>query len=408
MIRQVGAGVLVILSLLLIFGSGRWTVVAQSGPAYELIGAVNQFRAQKGLPALQVAPELMAAAQGHAAWMAANHHYSHTGEGGSSPQSRANAAGYVGTVYENIEGGTNLTAQQAVYWWQQDSIHLNTMLLPHHVHVGAGFAIDNDQRLFVLMVGQPSQAGSAVWKATLMNQGSPTSKPLPIIPLTVSTPRADGAIIHIVQQGQTAWAIAARYGIAVADLMKLNNLQSGAVLHPGDSILIRLGSGQSAPATPTLPMSHVVQQGETLWTIAAQSGIPMDDLLALNHLTRSAILRPGDILILRQPVPTVSPSPSPFPTETPGPIQTPTPSSEISVASITSIAAMLPSPSSSPTALAELLVSTVPAAPMLTQTPTADFQVRQPPVILIGALIAGGGLVGLAAAGAIVILARRR
>ncbi len=343
--RQIGA--VIILCLLLIFGTTTHFAVAQSGPAYELIQALNQFRAQHGLSALQADPSLMAAAQRHASWMIVTQHFGHTGEGGSTPQSRATAAGYAGTVFENYEAGTALTAQGAVYWWQQDSIHLNTMLLPTHVHVGVGFGSDGEQNVFVLMVGKPSKPAPTARSTTAPRSVAPTDPPVLLIPIVVNTPGDDGSVTHVVQQGQTAWAIAARYGIDLADLLALNNLKSGDLLHPGDQVVIRLARGQAPPPTPTLPLAHVVQQGETLWEIAVRNGIALDDLLALNNLTRGAVLRPGDTVILRKPAPTATVTPSPEPTET-ATVAPSEPAPAVSVMSTAVSATGLPTPSSLP------------------------------------------------------------
>ena len=89
--------ILIGLLLLLLWLTGKPTpppAIAQS-PASEIIQLVNNFRVANGLPAFQINNSLMIAAQQQANFMAANNIYSHTGAGGSSPQSRAEAAGYV-------------------------------------------------------------------------------------------------------------------------------------------------------------------------------------------------------------------------------------------------------------------------------------------------------------------------
>ncbi len=388
--NQLGQRLLVngLIGLLILFGGGASRAAAQSGPAYELIAAVNQFRAQHGLPALQPDPSLMAAAQRHAEWSAANAHYSHTGEGGSSPQSRATAAGYAGTVYENFEGGSDLTAQGAVYWWQQDSVHLNTMLLPRHVHIGVGYAANKDQRLFVLMVGLPSKRAPAPSKASPSPPVTPTDAPIPVAPIVISTPGADGSIMHVVGQGQTAWAIAARYGIVLDELLALNNLTRGAILHPGDSIIIRLGQGQSPPASPTLQVVHVVQPGETIWSIAARYGVDLDDLLTLNGLTRGAILHPGDRIVLHPSAPTAAPA-------TPqAAITTLTAFIAVGIAPTLTVQ---PSPTLTPT-----FVRTV-----LSPTPASNADSQSPGQSTLIAIVLGGIGLAILASGALALRRRR-
>ena len=105
---------------------------ALSASAYDVIAAVNQVRASNGLAPFEINGALMAAAQAHSDYQAATGSISHTGSGGSSPGSRASAAGFSGSVIENIYGGMNASPQQAVSWWQGDSLHLNTLLSTRH------------------------------------------------------------------------------------------------------------------------------------------------------------------------------------------------------------------------------------------------------------------------------------
>lgn len=80
-------------------------------------------------------------------------------------------------------------------------------------------------------------------------------------------------------------------------------------------------------------LAVIVQPGESLWIIAARAGLTLPELLALNNLDESAIIKPGDVIIIgivtpsAPPAPTVSPEeltptttrppPTPRPTEPP-------------------------------------------------------------------------------------------
>ncbi|MBN1923125.1 MAG: LysM peptidoglycan-binding domain-containing protein [Anaerolineae bacterium] len=75
-------------------------------------------------------------------------------------------------------------------------------------------------------------------------EGTPT---LPPTPAPTSTPRPDGAVVHVVQTGDTLSAIAARYGVPLEELRRLN----AGTLGPNDLIMV----GQEliisgAPLTP--------------------------------------------------------------------------------------------------------------------------------------------------------------
>jgi LysM repeat protein len=75
---------------------------------------------------------------------------------------------------------------------------------------------------------------------------------VPVAPARLNTPGPDGSIWHEVQAGQTAWTVAAYYGVNVGELLALNNLLENSILRPGDKLLIRPPS-VAASATPTAP-----------------------------------------------------------------------------------------------------------------------------------------------------------
>lgn len=52
------------------------------------------------------------------------------------------------------------------------------------------------------------------------------------------TPDATGAIIVIVQPGESLWVIAARAGLSLPDLLTLNNLTEQSIINPGDTLII--------------------------------------------------------------------------------------------------------------------------------------------------------------------------
>lgn len=67
------------------------------------------------------------------------------------------------------------------------------------------------------------------------------------------TPDATGAIIVVVQPGESLWIIAARAGLTLPDLLALNNLTEADVIRPGDVIIIGMGTPAAAAETPVSP-----------------------------------------------------------------------------------------------------------------------------------------------------------
>ncbi|HSM55434.1 MAG TPA: LysM peptidoglycan-binding domain-containing protein [Candidatus Sulfomarinibacteraceae bacterium] len=375
---------------------------AQGGPAGEILRLVNQVRAEHGLSPYTYNATLTVAAQNHANWMANNVIYSHTGAGGSSPQDRANAAGYNGYVSENIVGGMNMTPNQGVIWWRNSAIHYQMMVSNRYSEAGVAFATNGTQNMYVLVMGRPSNVAAAAPEGP-----EPQSEPLIITPIELAQPREDGSIVHVVQDGQALWQIAAHYEVELPKLLLyngldeddylqpgdevivrladgapipptptpplthvvregenawiiaarfqvdldtffyLNGLTEDSVLHPGNEVRIRLGEGEPPPPTPTPKLTHKVKEGDTLWSIAVQNGLEMEELLSLNGLVESAVLQIGQELFVRA-TPTPEMSPTPEVTPTPEPSLTPTPNAEAMVLATSSDRS--PAPEATPTA----------------------------------------------------------
>ncbi|MEA3309699.1 MAG: LysM peptidoglycan-binding domain-containing protein [Chloroflexota bacterium] len=88
---------------------------------------------------------------------------------------------------------------------------------------------------------------------------TPTSPPpptsaVPPTPVNTPTPRPDGAIVHVVQSGDTLYGIAFQYGVTVDELRRLNAGTLGAnnVLSIGQEIVIS-GAPQEPTPVPTAP-----------------------------------------------------------------------------------------------------------------------------------------------------------
>jgi len=242
---------------------------AQADPASEIIQRVNALRAVYGVPQYEVDYALMYAAQAEAEWGLENKHFGHDGPGGSSPDDRAKAAGYGSDqksfTIENVAAGTASlnTPELVVTMWQNDWGHLNAMISADYEHIGVGFAEADGFSFYVMMVGwvgsKASTRGGQNPEAPIVDPSTSTSGGSFIL----SEPDQTGAIYHVVQAGQSAWTIAAQYGIELDELFELNNLTEYSVLHPGDVLMIR--PPDPATSTPAaLPTSAATKLSSTI------------------------------------------------------------------------------------------------------------------------------------------------
>lgn len=124
-------------------------------PRHEVLALTNAERARGGTcadpsgahassPPLAWDDRLAAAAQGHAAWMAANRTLAHVAADGD-PGSRANAAGFAWSrVGENIAEGQRSPAEVVAAWRASTHGHCANLLDPGFAALGVGLAYTND------------------------------------------------------------------------------------------------------------------------------------------------------------------------------------------------------------------------------------------------------------------------
>jgi len=126
---------------------------------------------------------------------------------------------------------------------------------------------------------------------------------LATLPSTKRTP----SVFYRVRKGDTLSKVAIRYGMSVNELMSLNHLKTRSV-KPGSDLLLRGHSLAAAAATNPVadpgasPLirtvsykadaahkTHIVGNGDTLWSIAHEYEVDADDLVAVNHIRGNTI-----------------------------------------------------------------------------------------------------------------------
>jgi len=138
---KLSRGILALGAITIALCSGA-PVLAQETPTdvQQILGLVNQRRAEAGLKPLRIQPQLQQAAQKYADQMAGASSFSHTGTDGSTPFSRMAAAGFHGTMMgENIARGfSNPTSVMEA--WMNSAGHRANILNPGYTDLGVGIA----------------------------------------------------------------------------------------------------------------------------------------------------------------------------------------------------------------------------------------------------------------------------
>ena len=234
---------------------------AEQVSAYELILAMNTLRVAYGLPALIEDPIVDAVAQSTAATMAANNMSWHIGD----VRGRIAAAGYGGggTVWatENFavsSGGMGIDEIMATW---ADPDHMRPAVTAEYCHIGAGMAQTADGKIYYILQaayvsGQEcgssssSSSGSGGTAQPGTTPNAAAAVPQLIMPVKIATPDAEGKVFHVVQAGQSFWSIAITYQITIHDLETWNNLSRDTPLQAGQRLFIP-GKDTKGYATPT-------------------------------------------------------------------------------------------------------------------------------------------------------------
>lgn len=258
------------------FGSPK-PAHAQAGTPNEVLAEINGLRVANGLDPLIENQYLNIAAQYHAEWIAATLQGGHTGEGGSTPADRALAVGYGGgasvRVTENWARGHKMSAHSVVYdSWAPSSAHINNMLTTWHNEFGAGVALDT-QGMTVYVVKFGHVVG-AVPPPKATSPPDDSNRPVETLPplvqaVVTATPNPDGSVYHIVQFGQTVWAIAEAYQISMVDLLEQNYLAEDSAIYEGDKLLVISAEVKATKAVetaePTMDPSPTPHPTRTPW-----------------------------------------------------------------------------------------------------------------------------------------------
>ncbi len=251
--------------------------------AAEVIEAVNNLRISHGLNPLSVHPVLMQVAALQASALAFSEGaVGHERPCGMTLGQQLLSMGYplLGDLsldgYRSENWVAAGTIEQVMSFWQGDDLHLNTMLSPNRSDIGAAVAV-GDQIYVVLETAWSTSSGQMQYDAHRILTGIPMTQTLCAgfasgeisdysIPISVSTARTDGDVVHEVQYGQNLWTIADLYHVHVEDIKRLNGLTNDNIV-VGWKLLVQKAATQPPPMTDT-PTPELVTSTVTKYPTA--------------------------------------------------------------------------------------------------------------------------------------------
>ena len=119
--------------------------------------------------------------------------------------------------------------------------------------------------------------------------------------IPVSYPPQPAYVYHRIRSGESLSTIARRYRSSVRKIMRANNLRSSSYIVAGKKLKIpQRGTMSYRPKIDrskdfTLPSTHVVKRGDSLWIIAKRYGTTTKKIQSLNNL-RTTQLHIGQVL----------------------------------------------------------------------------------------------------------------
>jgi LysM repeat protein len=115
-----------------------------------------------------------------------------------------------------------------------------------------------------------------------------------------ATPPPEKGAKHTVEKGETVWGIARKYGVDPQEILQLNRLEKPYTIYPGQSLLIP-GTVKDDPPSGegNADRKHVVQKGETVWSISRKYNTTPTEIIELNDLKKPYHIYPSDELTIR-------------------------------------------------------------------------------------------------------------
>lgn len=97
-------------------------------------------------------------------------------------------------------------------------------------------------------------------------------------------------------EGESYASIASANNLFLREILKFNDLAAVAPLAPGTEVYLKQKKGQAVKGLD----KHVVEEGETMRSIAQRYGVRMKNLYKINAMADDSIIREGDIIKLRK------------------------------------------------------------------------------------------------------------
>lgn len=106
---------------------------------------------------------------------------------------------------------------------------------------------------------------------------------------------------YTVAAGDSVSSIAEAFGISTARVLALNGLSWSSMIFPGQVLALADVPASAVPPAIAEIDHYTLRPGDTICTVAKAHGLAVDDLLTANGLSRASIVYPGQTIALPHP-----------------------------------------------------------------------------------------------------------
>lgn len=183
-----------------------------------------------------------------------------------------------------------------LYLEKEQVLDVTRERFPPHYHV-AVYAEPYEARVLAMQAKAPQPTTIAQAAPTTTTQAEPAAlaQTEPAQHIAVSSAPA-GDQQYIVRKGDSLWEISVSTGVTVAALRSANNLQ-GNRIEAGQTLRLPDATNTSAQLAHNSVITHRVNRGESLWTIANRYGTSVKKLQQTNNTGK--VLKVGQVLTIR-------------------------------------------------------------------------------------------------------------
>jgi membrane-bound lytic murein transglycosylase D len=118
-----------------------------------------------------------------------------------------------------------------------------------------------------------------------------------------SRPLRGEEITYTIKKGDTLWSIAHETGVNIGALSSWNNLHPDETLMPGDKLRVRVNippePGNGFQKKAGKEIIYIVREGDTLWDIAQRYHVTIEEIRRWNSLNGGDRIYPSDRLKLK-------------------------------------------------------------------------------------------------------------